>query len=143
MDYHFAGQAAKTPAAVVAAPIAIDAVDLMFELGQLRTPDTFVDQIIEVLIARGDFRRRIHGSEIRFNSWLAGSVRPYTAGGPALQVLAHRLGYRLTVTKTGNRFAAVAYDVNTRQSSGTVTGHIEGAAGILALLRMAYGDRNA
>jgi hypothetical protein len=143
MDHHFAGQTVKTPAAVVSTPIAIDAVDLMFELGQLHEPDTFIDQIIEVLIARGDFRRRIHGSEIRFNSWLAGSVRPYTAGGAALQVLAHRLGYRLTVVKAGNRFSAIAYDVNTRQSSGNVTGHTEGAAGILALLRMAYGDRNA
>ncbi len=143
MRQHLAGQASNTPAAVVAQPISIDAVDLMFELAQITSPDAFIDQIVEMLIARGDFRRRLHSSEIRMNSWLANSVRPYTAGGAALQVLAHRMGYRLTVGKVGERFEAEAYDVNTRRSSGKVHAQIEGAAGILALLRVAYGEHNA
>lgn len=138
-----AAKATTGQSAAVSAPITIDAVDLMFELGQITTPDPFIDQIIEILIARGDFRRRIVPSEVRFNSWLAGEVRSYTAGGKALEILAHRLGYRLKVEKAGSRFEAVAFDVNTRRTSGTVVGYTEGAAGILALLRMAFGEHNA
>jgi hypothetical protein len=143
MQTFHAEKATKSPVAAVTAPISIDAVDLMFELGQLTAPDPFIDQVIEVLIARGDFRRRIVPSEVRFNSWLAGEVRTYTAGGKALEILAHRLGYRLNVVSSGNRFEAVAFDVNTRRTSGTVVGHTEGAAGVLALLRMAFGEKNA
>lgn len=134
-------QAHAQQAAVIARPISIDAVDLMFELGKINRPDPFIDQVVEVLFSRGDFRRRIVPSEIRFNSWLASEVRPYTAGGGAMHVLAHKLGYRLSVVRVGDRHEATAWDVNTRRSRKAVA-HLEGAAGILALLRMAYGDRH-
>lgn len=141
MGHLSAVQATDAPLPAAAVRVSIDAIDLMFELAELETPDPLIDQVVEVLIARGDYRRSIRPSDVRFNSWLASEVRPYTAGGPSLHVLAHRLGYRLNVTAVSGGYAAVALDVNSGRSA-KANAKLEGAAGVLALLRMAYGDRH-
>jgi hypothetical protein len=131
---------AVTPS--VATSETVDLVDLLYELAHIRKPDRFVDRLVELLVHRRRFDDVLTTSKVRFANWLESEIPTFTQGGSALNVLAAKLGYRVSVSQSGDRYAAVASDVRSRRRV-EVQGYLAGAAGILALIRLALEEKRS
>jgi hypothetical protein len=120
----------------------VDLVDLLYELSHIRSPDRFVDRLVELLVHRRRFEDVLTTSKVRFANWLESEIPTFTQGGPALNVLAAKLGYRVTVTPVGDRHVAIASDVRSRRRV-EVQAYLAGSAGILALVRLALEEKRS
>jgi hypothetical protein len=118
----------------------VDLVDLLYALTQAREPDRFLDRLVELLVYRRRFDDVLTTSKVRFANWLETEIPTFTEGGPALNVLASKLGYRVTVTQIGDCFFATANDIRSRQVV-KAQGYLAGSAGILALVRLASQEK--
>lgn len=118
----------------------VDLVDLLYELAHIRHPDRFVDRLVELLIHRRRFDEVLTTQKVRFANWLETEIPTFTEGGPALNVLASKLGYRVSVKAVQDYYIAVASDVRTRRQVHA-QGYLAGSAGILALVRLALMEK--
>lgn len=114
----------------------IDIMDLVHALLEARQPDRFLDRCVDMLVLRRRFDETLTASKFRFGNWLPDEIPTFTAGAAALNLLATKLGYRVKVLNASGEFHAVAWSVKT-QVQVRVKGHIEGTAGVLALVRLA------
>jgi len=120
----------------------VDLVDLLYELSHIRKPDRFLDRLVELLVHRRRFDDVLTTSKVRFANWLESEIPTFTQGGAALNVLAAKMGYRVTVTEFGDRYVATASDVRSRRRV-EVQAYLAGSAGILALVRLALEEKRS
>ena len=111
---------------------AIDIADLVSALVSLREPSRELDCIIHAMVAGDSPRLSASASEVRLGTWLASEVPPYTEGGQAVNVLAHRMRVGIRTWRTEHGWRATVHDPmdGSRRSASSIT---EGGAACAAL----------
>lgn len=89
----------------------IDLAHLVATLLSLRAPSRSVDRIIEAMLPGSTILQSITALQLKFSNWISDdSIPPYTAGGRAIWVLAHRLGLRVECEAAEGGYQAKATD---------------------------------
>jgi len=114
-----------------------DLAHLVATLLSLREPSRGVDRIIEAMLAGSTILQSIASLQLKFSNWISDdSIPPYTAGGRAVWVLAHRLGLRVECEGTDYGYSAKATDP-VSGISFDVSGKTPGAAACAAMAAVA------
>jgi len=114
------------------APRPIDMADLVSALVSMREPSRDLDRIVHAMVAGDAPRMSASASAVRLGSWLASEVPPYTEGGRAVSVLAHRLGVTVRTERVRHGWRATVHDP-ADGSSRSASSHTEGGAACAAL----------
>jgi len=124
-------QADPRPAAA-----AMDLADLVSVLVSLRAPSRQVDNVVEAMLGGPSVLSVISPAAVISSRWLSAETPAYTAGGNALSVLARRRGYRIHLSRDGERHVAEVRNLATGMQA-TASAITEGGAGVAAVCCLA------
>jgi len=88
----------------------IDMADLVSALVSLRQPSRDLDRIVHSMVAGAAPRLSASPTDVRLGTWLASEIPPYTEGGRAVNVLAHRLGVSVHTQRMAHGWRATVVD---------------------------------